>query len=382
MEYFFRWPVEAIALGLALMVGIVLLGFALLGWRASLLFKLGIRNIGRRPLRAALIVCGLTLSTTVIGSAFSTGDAMTHTFHTLVTDSLGSVDEVVVLNPSGPNMRGRVRALTQPGLAQGIGGLAGARPEFFDQALGERVIKAMREGSAIAGVAPAIVESVTVVHDVSQQVQSALSLLAVAAPLPAESQRAFGLLETTDGQSIGLQTLGPDEIVVNVAAAEALQAVAGQSLVILRRDITWNVRIRAVTKNGGLAGSQPLILVPLAQYQSATQREGMINQLLVVNHGGTASVTRSADAARELRTLLVERVVAQSLHDLLARSDVQRGLHEAEELLQGREQERIAALRVEAARPELTDQFISLVAEPRVRQQLLLLIQYKLWLYE
>ncbi len=373
IETFFRWPVEALALGLALAAGVVLLGFALLGWRAPLLFKLGIRNIGRRPLRAALIVAGLTLSTMVIGSAFGTGDAMTHTFHTLVTGSLGTVDEVVVLNPSWRGVRGRVRAVTQPGLAQGIGGLAGARLEYFDQALGERMVTATRGSSTIAGVAPAIVEQVTVVHGATQQVQSALSLLAVAAPLPAESQRAFGVLETTDGDSIALEALDADEIVVNAAAAEALQAVAGQSLAMLRDETTWNVRIRAVAKNGGLAGSQPLVLVPLAQYQRFTQREGLINQVLVVNYGGTASVARSADAARELRTLLVDRAVAQALHDLLARPDVQRGLRDAESLLQGREQERIAALRVEAARPELTDQFMSLIAEPRTRQHLLLL---------
>jgi putative ABC transport system permease protein len=373
MEQFFRWPLETIALTLALAVGALLLGYALLVWRAPLLPRLGIRNIGRRPLRAALIVGGLMLSTTVIGSAFATGDAITHTFHTLVTGSLGTVDEVVVLNPSWRYVRGRVQALTQPGLAQSTAGLGGARLEYFDQSLAEPIIQSISGSAAIAGVAPAIVEQVGVIHGPSQQLQSAISLLAVAAPLSPETQQAFGVLTTAEGQPVALEALGPDEIVINAAAAASLRATTGDTLAILRGDTTWNARIRAVANNGGIAGSQPLILLSLAHYQRTAQRPGLINQLLVANRGGTASVAQSAAAARELRVMLVDRAAAQELHDLLSRPDIQRGLREAEGLLEGRDLQRIVALREAAAQPQMTDEFVSLISEPRIRQRLLAL---------
>lgn len=365
MEQLLNWSATRVALGLMLAVGVVLAGFALLSWRAPLLRKLGLRNSARRPLRAALIVSGLMLSTMVIGSAFSTGDALTHTLHTLVAGSLGSVDEVIVLNPPRNRLRDRVQALTEPG----FGGLAAAGLDPFDQTQLSRLQQATASSAAIAGVAPAMLDRVTVIHGETQQLQSAQPLLAVAAPLP----DTFGPLETAEGTLVALDALASNEIVINAAAADSFGAVAGQSLTILRGETPWNVRIHAVTENAGIGGSQPLLLVPLADYQRLTGRENLINLLLVANQGGTASVTRSAAAARELRGLLVNRPVAQELHALLAQPDLQRGLREAEGWLQGSERERLAALRAAAAQPELTDEFISLISEPRTRQRLLAL---------
>src|ERR687886_858164 len=124
MERFFIWPLTGVAVALSIAVGAVLLSFVLLGARAPILLKLGTRNIARRQLRAALIVFGLMLSTTVVGSAFGTGDTITHTLRTLVAGSLGTVDEVIVLNPRRPRFAERVKTLTQPGFAA----LAAATP--------------------------------------------------------------------------------------------------------------------------------------------------------------------------------------------------------------------------------------------------------------
>ncbi|MBV9789867.1 MAG: ABC transporter permease, partial [Chloroflexi bacterium] len=378
METFFRWPVESIAIGVVLAVALLLIGFGLLAWRAPLLGKLGLRNIARRPLRAALIVAGLMLSTTVIGSAFGTGDAMTHTFHTLITGSLGTVDEVVVLNPERGRRGGfrvyrQVQALTQPGLAQSTAGLGAVQLGSIDQATADRIMEAARGSTAIAGIAPAIVEQVAVVYGPSQQLQSSVSLLAVSAPLSPGSQQAFGVLTTIDGQPLALESLGPYEVVINAAAAESFGATAGATLSIMRDGQNSERRIRAVVSNGRIAGSQPQILVPLAQHQQTTGQAGQINQLLIANQGGTASVARSAEAARELRALLVDRAIAEQLHALLARPEVQRGLLEVEGVLEARDRERFAALRNAAAQPTMSDEFISLLTDPRVRQRLFVL---------
>ncbi|MDP9314000.1 MAG: ABC transporter permease [Chloroflexota bacterium] len=364
MDWLTNRSAGSLALALAATVIVALLGCLLLALRAPILVKLGVRNIARRRLRAALIVCGLMLSTLVIGSALGTGDAMTHTMHTLVAGSLGAVDEVVVANPPRNRLRERVRALTEPGL----GGLAGANLDLFSQAEVTQITAAVGNSQHIAGTAPAIITQVTVIQPARQQLQSAVPLLAMAPESTASG--AFGVLQTAAGQSVSLTALTQDDVVLNAAAAATLEAEAGQTLSILHGNQPWNVRVAAVVRNGGLGGTQPLILVPLQHYQQIGQSPGQINVVLVANHGGIRSVTRSAAAASELRNSVADRAVAEQLYALLARPEIQRGLREAEGLLEGSDQARIVALRVEAALPAMSERFVSLIGEPRTRQRL------------
>ena len=160
MDRFFGVPVVWVTVGLLVAVGLVLGGFAWLGWRATVLYKLGTRNIPRRPARAALIVFGLTLSTTVIGGAFGTGDAMTHTLRSLVNESLGTVDEVVVQQPLRLSQAGQVKSLVGGSFAY----LAATDLGFFPEARAAQLVEATRDSGAIAALAPAIVTQVSAVH--------------------------------------------------------------------------------------------------------------------------------------------------------------------------------------------------------------------------
>src|SRR5919202_6771978 len=362
MERFFIWPLTGVAVVLSIAVGAVLLSFVLLGMRAPILLKLGTRNIARRQLRAALIVVGLMLSTTVVGTAFGTGDTMTHTLRSLITASLGSVDEVVVLDPPRTRLMDRLKALTHPGL----GALAAANLSYFPQADSARLANATRGSRAIGGLVPAIVDQVTLIHQGSQQLQSAFPLLAVPGAYPA----AFGRLESVDGKPIALESLGANTVVLNAAAAELFHARSGDALAILRDGERWNVRIGAVTKSMGLAGMDPLLIMSLAHYQRLVHQEGQINIVLVANGGGSASVEQSGAATQALRQELADRAIAEQLHAVLARPDVQRGLRDAERSMRARDRSSAEALRLEAARPELTERFVSLISDPRMRRRI------------
>src|SRR3954451_4117546 len=83
--------------------------------RRPILWRLGLRNVPRRPGSSALVVAGLALGTAVVTSALFTGDTMTYTVRSLVADSLGRVDEVVVQSWLGPRAQNRrwVEALAQ-----------------------------------------------------------------------------------------------------------------------------------------------------------------------------------------------------------------------------------------------------------------------------
>lgn len=344
------WLLAILALGLA--------GFGLLAWAAPLLRRLGARNAARQPLRAALIVLGLTLSTTVLGSALIAGDTITYTLRSLVAGTLGTVDEIVVANPPRGRLYDRLRAVAEPGL----GGLATAGLSSFDEVAYDRLAAQVAADADVAGMAPALVGQAGVVHTRSRRLIAAMPTLAV----PRAIAPAFGV-------PAGWSSLAQDEIVANLPAAQALGAAAGDELELRWNDLTWKSRIRSVAPTGGLGGAGPLLLVPLDRYQQITGQRDQINVLLVTNHGGVASVARSAVVTRRLRWALADRRAAQALHDLLGGPQLQRALREAAGLVRPSERPRIAALRAAAALPDLRPEFVDLVTDPRLRARLLAL---------
>ncbi len=86
---------SSVALYLAVALGLVLAGAALISLRNPIIGKLGIRNIPRRPTQSALIVFGLTLSTMIIVSALSLGDTLDNTVRRQTIDAYGQIDQVV-----------------------------------------------------------------------------------------------------------------------------------------------------------------------------------------------------------------------------------------------------------------------------------------------
>ena len=89
---------------MASIMDILLVAFALcLGvgfWiflRHRVVFKMGVRNVPRRPAQTTLIVIGLMLSTLIIAAAFGTGDTLDHSIKSQVYEVYGQVDEQITL---------------------------------------------------------------------------------------------------------------------------------------------------------------------------------------------------------------------------------------------------------------------------------------------
>jgi putative ABC transport system permease protein len=83
------------ATGLAIALGLILLGVALVSLRKPIIAKLGLRNIPRRPAQSVLIVVGLTLSTLIIVSALSLGDTLNRSVQRHAVGAYGTIDQVV-----------------------------------------------------------------------------------------------------------------------------------------------------------------------------------------------------------------------------------------------------------------------------------------------
>jgi hypothetical protein len=65
--------------------------------RNRVIFRMGVRNIPRRPAQTVLIIIGLMLSTLIIAAALTTGDTLNHSIRSDVYKYLGHTDQMIVL---------------------------------------------------------------------------------------------------------------------------------------------------------------------------------------------------------------------------------------------------------------------------------------------
>jgi len=95
MQKVFGIPVDTLLAVLVVALAIALGTVAVLALRHPILVKLGVRNVGRRRGRTALIVVGLMLGTTIVATALTTGDTMSHTIRGTAVATLGQTDELI-----------------------------------------------------------------------------------------------------------------------------------------------------------------------------------------------------------------------------------------------------------------------------------------------
>jgi len=206
-------PVDSLALALALLLGLVGAAVTVLALRHPILLRLALRNLLRRPGRAALIVTGLMLGTTIICSALVTGDTMSRTVRGSVIETLGRTDELVAV-------RGADRD----------------QPEFFPQSRFAAVDRALRATGLVDGTAPAIVLGVAVQDVRSRQTEARVSLFA---PDPAHLA-GFGRLDLT--------ALGANEVYLDRDAAAKLDARAGDRIDVLAGVVRAPLTVKAVSE--------------------------------------------------------------------------------------------------------------------------------------
>src|SRR3954453_16363158 len=118
-----------IGVGAAMLVLVAVLG--VLSFRQPLFPRLAARRAFRRPGLAALITAGLTVSTIVLSSAFTTGDTVSLSVRSVVAGVVGSADEIVFL----PKRQRRSGAEVAQALASGTF-LTGWNEYFSESELG------------------------------------------------------------------------------------------------------------------------------------------------------------------------------------------------------------------------------------------------------
>jgi hypothetical protein len=212
----FGLPLDTV---LAIVLGalaVVLSAVGLLALRNRVLVRLGVRNVGRRRARTALIVAGLMLGTTIIAAALTTGDTMSHSIRVTAVAVLGETDEIVAARGAVDDIPGEL------GAAVGTGA--------FDESVVQHVEQATRASGLVDGVAGAIVEQVALQAPETRQSEPSVVLFGADPAALAD----FSPILDLDGAPRTLDTLGPGELFLNAKAAEELRVARGRRRAAVR----------------------------------------------------------------------------------------------------------------------------------------------------
>jgi putative ABC transport system permease protein len=273
MNELFGIPIDTLLIVLAVLLAIVAGALGVLALRHRVLLKLGVRNVGRRRARSALIVVGLMLGTTIIAAALATGDTMNHTIRSTAISALGETDEVVSAKGAVEDIPGEL------GQASGTG--------YFSERTVDQVSAVLARSNLADGVAGGIRKDVAVQAPVQRQTEPSVSLFA---PDPSRME-GFAPIRNVEGGEVSLADLRPGELYLNEKAADRIHVRAQDPLLVYVGAKPVQMRIRAIVRFDGAGTADSALLVPLGEAQRLFDKPGLIEGILISNRGtGDAAV--------------------------------------------------------------------------------------------
>ena len=349
MEELFGVPMDTIMVVLLAMFLPVLSGIGVMAWRNRVMLKLGLRNIPRRKSQTALIIFGIMISTLIMAAAFGTGDSITYSIRKNAISALGTIDEIIVSARADES--------------DTIGSF-----NYFSLDRYEQLKVELSDFDLVDGLAPGIGEFAPTVNTRTSLSEGQMQITGVAP----DSLDGFGRFHLTNGQEIRLETLGPNDALINEEAALELDAMLGDELVTFVGGSSVKFQVQGVVDSGGLAGDGSTLLVRLDRAQEMFGREGQINSIAISNSGGVFEGAEASDEVTDaLRVLFTDREIAGQLQTLLNRKDILDQL----EILRPTLAEELDADLTEIIRGlnegGLSDDFIGALADEDVQEEVL-----------
>jgi putative ABC transport system permease protein len=292
MRELFGIPVDSLLVGLLVALGAAAAILGVLVLRNPILARLGIRNVGRRRGRTALIVLGLMLGTTIVAAALTTGDTMSHTIRSEAIEQLGATDEVVSAEGATADVPGEL------GDATGIGYLESSVVDDVERAL---------DGTGLAdGITPAITELVALQVPRTRQNEPRVMLFAAD---PARME-GFAPIERVNGGRVELSELRDGEIYLNKEAGDELGARAGDEVLLFAGGPGALLRVRDVVRFDGAGTDGSAFLLPLHAAQQLLGKPDKVKHVLVSNRGDhTAGAALSGEVVQRLEAALASKQV-------------------------------------------------------------------------
>ncbi len=352
MEKIFGLEMSVIMVAVLVAFGLILAAIGAMALMNRIIFKIGMRNIPRRPGQTALIVIGLMLSTLIISSALGTGDTISFSIKNEIYEELGEIDEVLTAS-------------------RGFLGNAGS-DAYFPMAQYDELRAALSGYQEIDGMAPVISERAAVINPETRQTAG----IANVAALDLASAPVFGRLEDTSGAAVSLEGLSGNDVFLNVAAAKELGATAGHELRMFLMSGPVSLRVEAVLPNGGIAGDRETVLMSLEQAQRIFDRPEQANTIIISNSGDRESGAElSKTVTDHLRSLLTDRSVAEAIKAELARPGILQSIRDRSDGQRKRFKEDLLESAELLEGDEVGDRLVSLLADDDVSSQLQLAVE-------
>jgi len=342
-ELFGVIPMGPLAMGMAITLVVVLVAIAASALRNRVFLKLALRNIPRRPAQTALIVVGLMLSTMIIAASLGVGDTITNSIRSfVVVDGLGHTDEAI-------------RSPT----------LAFLGDDYLDQSDLDLVRSATDGDERIDGVMALITERLPITNPSSGRTEARADVRG----FEVVAANDFGELKSTDGSTVTLSQLAPGEIYLNVDTARNVAAVAGDSVFIVTPTGRHEFVVREVLERGGLASTDPRVLMGLPEMQRIMDREGQFNRVDISNRGDVlGGLDLSDEVTDDLRLKFIRTDIADQLFDVLKGDEIGDAIDARLETagISGGLADDLTELAGELRKPDRSDKFAVLMADDGV----------------
>ena len=328
---------------------LAVIGFMAL--RNRVMLKMALRNIPRRKAQTALIVVGIMISTLIMAASFGTGDTLTFSIKKAVVDGLGTIDEFVISARAGENDQ--------------FGGAAYVPMERFTALQRE-----LADVDSIDGLAAGLAEIAPTVNERTSRSEGRMQIAGV----NPDTLDGFGGFQLEDGGDVRVEALSLNGVYINTAAAEDLEAVPGDELIVYVYGEPVTLLVKGVVTGGGPVGAEPTLLLHLTRAQEIFGREGYINSIVVSNRGDEYSgADYSEEVVKTLRVLFTDREAALQLKGALSSPEVleQLELREGHPLISETLKEDLALLRSELEREDLSEELVSLFSDEDVRREFL-----------
>ncbi len=291
MKELFGIPMSSIATVLGALLVLCLLTVLYIFLRKPIVFKMGLRNIPRRPAQTVLIIIGLMLSTLIVAAALGVGDTLDTSVRNTAYTQLRTIDQTIVTSLSGETNRNTGNTFPESQVADVETRLAGV------------------EG--IAGILPALQSRVAAVNESTQLANSQVNIVG----LEISRLDAFGGFTTLDGDQIDLASFAPGTVVISETLARELDLDVGSQFVVFVSGAPTTLTVGGITQNQAMVGytngndgsvNESGIGMPLAEAQVLLGQDGMINQIWVTQGGKIEKSREEIEAVRDIAAPLLD----------------------------------------------------------------------------
>jgi putative ABC transport system permease protein len=258
-----------------LVVLLCLAAIGLLEVRRKTLAKMAMRNIVRKKKYTVIVTAGLLIATAMISGALVMADTLDYVIKQDTYERTGAVDIVVTAKD------------------------AAGQSVYFDETVARDLIRGIADGnlSNIDGAQPAIRELVGVLNEANGLPYPDATLFGF------EPNASLDPLLDENKNPIDDSEIWGDKVVINKALAEELNAVTGDTIVIMPPiGLPKTVRISHIAYDSGMARwqNEKLVFVNLTYAQLAVVLEPYkINAIDVSNAGSISKGYKLTDAAIE-----------------------------------------------------------------------------------